>query len=231
MGLSGRKVRCRIVRYGTSGRNGRVRPWRNSQGFRGRSWTCGSGSTRVPAARQGTSSSSIPTVSAVHPGDDAMRTPKPSALDARSSSSAGSTHSAYGSPTASGADCRRTNAPRSSPGRLRRPAEPLRPSQSPASCPHHNRIPPRRSNPVAGTPRGIPARKRDSSEYPSGRLHPRNVTGALHDEGPGPYEDRGLRCVVRRSVDHFDTTASTSRAERIRYSSPAYLTSVPPYLL
>ena len=30
---------------------------------------------------------------------------------------------------------------------------------------------------------------------------------------------------------YFSTTASTSRAERTRYSSPLYLTSVPPYLL
>src|SRR5664280_3322652 len=30
---------------------------------------------------------------------------------------------------------------------------------------------------------------------------------------------------------YFSMIASTSRADRIRYSSPAYLTSVPPYLL
>src|SRR6478736_5763162 len=32
-------------------------------------------------------------------------------------------------------------------------------------------------------------------------------------------------------VNYFSTIASTSRAERTRYSSPLYFTSVPPYLL
>src|SRR5215469_14311634 len=45
----------------------------------------------------------------------------------------------------------------------------------------------------------------------------------------------GLRGVVPRSppqvLAYFSMTASTSRAESTRYSSPAYFTSVPPYLL
>src|SRR4029077_3955028 len=35
----------------------------------------------------------------------------------------------------------------------------------------------------------------------------------------------------RTGRDYLSTTASTSRADRIRYSSPLYLISVPPYLL
>src|SRR5262249_39065918 len=38
---------------------------------------------------------------------------------------------------------------------------------------------------------------------------------------------RGKR--QRPLLDHFSMTASTSRAESTRYSSPPYLTSVPPY--
>ena len=41
----------------------------------------------------------------------------------------------------------------------------------------------------------------------------------------GARSDRTIGCRDQ------ETTASTSRAERMRYSSPAYLTSVPPYLL
>lgn len=39
---------------------------------------------------------------------------------------------------------------------------------------------------------------------------------------------RGSAALTRR---HLTTTARMSRAERIRYSSPEYFTSVPPYLL
>ena len=46
---------------------------------------------------------------------------------------------------------------------------------------------------------------------------------SLHDWGPAPVEDG--------PADHFSMMARTSRAERMRYSSPEYFTSVPPYLL
>ena len=36
---------------------------------------------------------------------------------------------------------------------------------------------------------------------------------------------------ARNTGRYFSITASTSRAESTRYSSPAYFTSVPPYLL
>src|ERR1700712_1878876 len=45
-----------------------------------------------------------------------------------------------------------------------------------------------------------------------------------------PVGGRGV-CSVSRVVDQASMTARTSRAERTRYSSPAYFTSVPPYLL
>lgn len=53
-----------------------------------------------------------------------------------------------------------------------------------------------------------------------------------HDEAPPGQAGRGF---VTRSAEltgrHLTTTARMSRAERMRYSSPEYLTSVPPYLL
>lgn len=53
-----------------------------------------------------------------------------------------------------------------------------------------------------------------------------------HDEAPPGLAGRGF---VTRSAAltrcHLTTTARMSRAERMRYSSPEYLTSVPPYLL
>ena len=42
---------------------------------------------------------------------------------------------------------------------------------------------------------------------------------------------RSSTCRGTGPSDHFSMMASTSRAERIRYSSPEYFTSVPPYLL
>ena len=42
---------------------------------------------------------------------------------------------------------------------------------------------------------------------------------------------RGGSAPDRSSGCYFEMTASTSRADRIRYSSPSTLTSVPPYLL
>ena len=45
--------------------------------------------------------------------------------------------------------------------------------------------------------------------------------------------DAGTGAQLKASAvgDYFSTIASTSRAERTRYSSPLYFTSVPPYLL
>src|SRR5690606_27601191 len=43
---------------------------------------------------------------------------------------------------------------------------------------------------------------------------------------PGPVSGQGGS---RTSLGHFSMTARTSRAERTRYSSPPYFTSVPPY--
>jgi len=59
---------------------------------------------------------------------------------------------------------------------------------------------------------------------------------------PGPPADPGRRAQRWRApggawhvpsslLAYFSMTASTSRAESTRYSSPAYFTSVPPYLL
>ena len=48
--------------------------------------------------------------------------------------------------------------------------------------------------------------------------------------GNHPHDSAGIVRGGTR-VDYLETTASTSRAERIRYSSPLYLISVPPYLL
>ena len=53
---------------------------------------------------------------------------------------------------------------------------------------------------------------------------------------PGPANRSGavaqlsMSSVRRLDNGHFSMTARTSRAESTRYSSPAYLTSVPPYL-
>src|SRR4029453_5905555 len=44
---------------------------------------------------------------------------------------------------------------------------------------------------------------------------------------PWPRNNGSGRCAL--SVGHFSMTARTSRAESTRYSSPAYLTSVPPH--
>ena len=50
--------------------------------------------------------------------------------------------------------------------------------------------------------------------------------------GPGARVAGAVQCWCSGCVrSYFSTTASTSRAERMRYSSPSYLTSVPPYLL
>ncbi len=47
--------------------------------------------------------------------------------------------------------------------------------------------------------------------------------GPCMGTGPGAvFTDASL-------VGHFSMTARTSRADRTRYSSPAHLTSVPPY--
>src|SRR4051795_6359871 len=48
----------------------------------------------------------------------------------------------------------------------------------------------------------------------------RTTAPVLVSQGPGRSA---------QSVGHFSMTARTSRAESTRYSSPAYLTSVPPY--
>ena len=45
-----------------------------------------------------------------------------------------------------------------------------------------------------------------------------------------PGSGTGVDAVVKLVRLGQPTTASTSRAERIRYSLPEYLTSVPPYL-
>ena len=62
-------------------------------------------------------------------------------------------------------------------------------------------------------------------------------TSGEHDDAPGPGSGAGADVVRRLAswsgarVAQLSMTASTSRAERMRYSSPLYLTSVPPYLL
>ena len=55
--------------------------------------------------------------------------------------------------------------------------------------------------------------------------------GRQRPERPGLGPGRPGRMSGRCGVVYFSMTASTSRAERTRYSSPLYLTSVPPYLL
>lgn len=49
--------------------------------------------------------------------------------------------------------------------------------------------------------------------------------------GPGRNGFAGAWPMCSGAGNYLSTTASTSRAERMRYSSPEYLTSVPPYLL
>src|SRR6185437_10408879 len=46
-----------------------------------------------------------------------------------------------------------------------------------------------------------------------------------------PTRSGGLSQPERADTNYLSMTASTSRAESTRYSSPAYFTSVPPYLL
>src|SRR6185369_2257719 len=53
---------------------------------------------------------------------------------------------------------------------------------------------------------------------------------SLHGDRPGRQSGPGRRPLHRWSVGYFSMTARTSRAESTRYSSPEYLTSVPPYL-
>ena len=54
--------------------------------------------------------------------------------------------------------------------------------------------------------------------------------GSVVAVGPGRFEDGAREPSSEASDDYFLMTASTSRADRIRYSSPSTLTSVPPYL-
>jgi len=68
-----------------------------------------------------------------------------------------------------------------------------------------------------------------------GRLDLVAVRGGRDDTAPGPdvrTAGAGHVCADGSANDvcHLLTMASTSRAERMRYSSPLYLTSVPPYL-
>src|SRR4051812_2709830 len=49
--------------------------------------------------------------------------------------------------------------------------------------------------------------------------------------GPGAQLNAMCFAVRRSEMNYFSMIASTSRAERTRYSSPLYFTSVPPYLL
>ena len=58
--------------------------------------------------------------------------------------------------------------------------------------------------------------------------HPRRRPGDRTGRPPGAASSG---CWGQWPAAHFSMTASTSRAERMRYSSPANLTSVPPYLL
>ena len=69
----------------------------------------------------------------------------------------------------------------------------------------------------------------------AGPLDQREVRGRGANRRPprDPRESgrpgRSESAVVLAGRGHFSTTASRSRAERTRYSSPPYLTSVPPY--
>jgi hypothetical protein len=49
--------------------------------------------------------------------------------------------------------------------------------------------------------------------------------------GDAPVPGVGTAGARLKELDYLSTMASTSRADKIRYSSPEYLTSVPPYLL
>src|SRR6202034_1606479 len=55
-------------------------------------------------------------------------------------------------------------------------------------------------------------------------------TGWISEQATGPRPLVGDQRPARR-WNYFSMTASTSRAESTRYSSPEYFTSVPPYLL
>ena len=97
-------------------------------------------------------------------------------------------------------------------GRARRDPRPARPRQ-----PRRLTAPPTRAPRLGGT---IEARG-SACPAPTHEGPPRQLPCGAFARERGAW----------RPSAHLTTTARMSRAERMRYSSPAYLTSVPPYLL